>query len=68
MYNFYYDKLQACFGQENFQLPYTATDNFAQSVNTTDNIEALKPLEDFFDFSYLDENHELFSEKNKKNG
>ena len=38
------------------------------SVNTKDIIKDLKNLEDIFDFSNLDENHELFSEKNKKSG
>ena len=36
------------------------------SVNTKDIIKDLKNLKDIFDFSNLDENHELFSEKNKK--
>ena len=42
------------------------TDNFVLSVNTKDIIEDLKSLEDIFDFSNLDQNHELFSNKNKK--
>ena len=42
------------------------TDSFILSVNTKDIIIDLKYLEDIFDFSYLDENHELFSNKNKK--
>ena len=36
------------------------------SMKTKDIIKELKNLEDIFDFSNLDENHELFSEKNKK--
>ena len=36
------------------------------SMNTKDIIKDLKNLEDIFDFSNLDENHELFSERNKK--
>ena len=36
------------------------------SMNTKDIIKDLKILEDNFDFKSLDENHELFSEKNKK--
>ena len=35
-------------------------------MNTKDIINDLKILEDLFDFSNLDENHELFSNKNKK--
>ena len=36
------------------------------SMHTKDIIKDLKNLEDIFDFSNLDENHELFSNKNKK--
>ena len=42
------------------------TESFILSVNTKDIIKDLKNLEDIFDFSNLDENHELFSTKNKK--
>ena len=66
MYETYYDKLQPYFGQENFQLHYIDTDAFVLSVYTKDNVNDLKNLEDIFDFSKLDENHELFSEKNKE--
>ena len=41
------------------------TDSFVLSVNTKDIIEDLKNLEDIFDFSDLDESHELFSNRNK---
>ena len=54
------------FGQENFQLHYIDTDTFVLSVNTEDIIRDLKNLEYLFDFGNLDENHELFSNKNKK--
>ena len=66
MYDTYYDKLQTYFGQENIQLHYMDTDSFVFSVNTKDIVEDLKNLEDIFDFSNLDKNHELFSNKNKK--
>ena len=36
------------------------------SMRTENIIKDLKNLEDIFDFSDLDENHELFSNKNKK--
>ena len=36
------------------------------SIKTKDIIEDLKNLENIFDFSNLDKNHELFSNKNKK--
>ena len=42
------------------------TDSFVLSVNTKDINKDLKKLEDIFDFSNLDENHEQFSNKNKK--
>ena len=35
-------------------------------MKTKDIIKDLRNLEDIFDFSILDENHELFSNKNKK--
>ena len=35
-------------------------------MNTNDIIKDLKNLEDVIDFSNLDDNHELFSNKNKK--
>ena len=66
MYETYYDKLQPYFGQENIQLHYVDTDSFVLSVNTKDIIKDLKKLEFIFDFSNLDKNHELFSNKNKK--
>ena len=42
------------------------TDSFVLSVKTKDFIKDLKNLEDLFDFSNLEKNHELFSNKNKK--
>ena len=42
------------------------TGSFVLSVNTKDIIEGLRNLEDLFDFSNIDEYHELFSNKNKK--
>ena len=36
------------------------------SMKTKDIIKNLKLLEDIFDFSNLDEKHELFSDENKK--
>ena len=66
MYETYYDILQPYFGQENIQLLYMDTDSFVLSINTKDIIRDLKNLEDTFGFSNLDDNHELFSNKNKK--
>ena len=65
LYETYYDKLQPYFGQEKIQLHYMDTDSFVLSVNTKDIIKDLKNLEDIFDFSNLDRNHELFSNKKK---
>ena len=66
MYETYYDTLKQYFGQENLQLHYIDTDGVILSMKTKDNIKDLKNLEDIFDFSNLDKNHELFSERNKK--
>ena len=43
------------------------TDSFILSLKTIDIIKDLKNLEDIFDFSNLDPNHELFGKKNMKN-
>ena len=66
MHETYYDKLQPYFGQENIHIFYMDTDSSVLSINTKDIIKDLKILEDIFDFSNLEENHELFSNKNKK--
>ena len=66
VYETYYDRLQPYFGQEIIQLHYMDTDSFILSVNTKDIVKDLKYLEDIFDFSNLDKNHELFSNKNEK--
>ena len=66
MYETFYDTLQTFFGQENLKLHYIDTDGMILSMQTKDIIKDLKNLEDIFDFSNLDENHELFSNKNKK--
>ena len=42
------------------------TDSFVLSANTKDIIRDLKNLEDKIDFSNLHDNHELFSNINKK--
>ena len=66
MYETYYDTLEPYFGQENLQLHYVDTDGMFLSMKTKDIIKDLKNLEDIFDFSNLDENHELYSKRNKK--
>ena len=64
-YETYYDNLQPYFGQENQHLHYMDTDSFVLSINTKDIIKELTNLEDMFDLSNLDKNHELFSNENK---
>ena len=66
MYETCYDTLQPYFGQENKQLDYIDKDGMILSMKTKDIIKDLKYLEDIFYFSNLDENHELFSTKNRK--
>ena len=66
MYETYYDTLQPYFGQENLQLHYIDTDGMFLSMKTKDIIKDLKNLEDIFDFSNLDKNHELYSENKHK--
>ena len=66
VYETYYDILQPYFAQENIHSQYVDADAFVLSLNTKDIIKDLKSLEDIFDFSNLDKNHELLSNKNKK--
>ena len=66
MYETYYDTLQPYFGQENLQLHYVDTDGVILSMKTENIIKDLKNLGDIFDFSNLDKNHELYSNKNEK--
>ena len=66
MYETYYDILQPYFEQEKIQLHYMDCDSFVLSIETENIINDLKNLEKLFDFSNLDKNHELFSNKNKK--
>ena len=66
MYETYYDTLQPYFGQEKLQLHYINTDGMILSMKTKDITKDLKNLEELFDFSNLDENLELYSNRNKK--
>ena len=66
MYETYYDKLQPYFREKKLQLHYMDCDSFVLSIETQNIINDLENLEDLFDFSNLNENHELFSNKNKK--
>ena len=66
MFETYFDKLQPYFVQEIIQLHYIDNDAFVLSLNTKDIMKDLKNLEDIFDFSNLDESHELLNIKKKK--
>ena len=66
MYETYYDRLQPYFGQENLQLHYIDTEGIFLSMKIKDIIKVVKNLEDIFDFSNVDKNHELYNERNKK--
>ena len=66
VYETYHDIIQPYHAQENLQLHYVDTDVFVLSLKTKDIIKDLKNLEDVFDFSNLEKNHELFSKKNKE--
>ena len=66
MYETYYDILQPYFGIENIQLHYLDTDSFVLSLKTKNIIQDLYKLREYFDFSNLNKDHELFSNINKK--
>ena len=67
MYEWYYDKMQPYFGEDNLELHYLDTDSFIFSFKPIKSlIEDLKHFKEDFDFSDLDPSHELYSETNKK--
>ena len=66
MYGTYYIKLHSSFDRENQQLHYLDFDSFVLSIGTQIFIIDLKNIELLFDFSNLNENHELVSNKRKK--
>ena len=67
MYEWYYDKMQTYFGEDNLELPYLDTDSLIFSFTQIKSlIEDLKHFKDDFNFSDLDPSHELYSEANKK--
>ena len=66
MYETYYEKLQPYFEEKNLQLHYMDTDGFVLSIITKDIIKDLENIEDLFDFSNLNKNHELISNRNKR--
>ena len=64
MYSTYYGILQPYFGQENLQIHYMDTDSFVLSVNPKNFIHDLHNLKNYFDFSNLNKEDELFSNIN----
>ena len=66
MYETYYDKFQPYFEQGTLQLHYIDTDGMILSMKTENIIKDIKNLEDLFDFSNVDENHQIYSNKNEK--
>ena len=67
MYEWYSDKMQRYFGEDNLELHYLDTDSFIFSFQPIKSlIEDLKNFREDFDFSELDPSHELYSKDNKK--
>ena len=67
MYEWYYDKMQPYFGEDNLELHHLITDSFIfSSKPNKSSIEDLKFFREDFDFSDLDPSHELYSKNNKK--
>ena len=67
MYEWYYDKMQPYFGEDNLELHYLDTDSFIFSFKPIKSlIEVLKHFKENFDFSEMDPSQELYSEANKK--
>ena len=66
MYKSNYDKLQPYFCREKLQLHYMDCDSSVLSIRIQNIVKKLKNLEYLFDFGNLNENHELFNNKNEK--
>ena len=67
MYEWYYDKMQTYFGEDNLELHYLDTDSFIFSFKRIKSlIQDLKYFAEEFDFSDLGPSHELHSEVHKK--
>ena len=66
LYETYCDKLQPFFGLESSQIHCIGKDGMILSMRTENIIKDLKNLEDINDFSNLDENHEIYKNKNKQ--
>ena len=67
MYEWYYDKMQPYFGEDNSELHYLDTDSFIFSFKPIKSlVEDLKHFKEDFEFSNLNPLHELYSEAKKK--
>ena len=66
MYETFYDKLPPSFGHHKYQLHYMDCDSFVLSNKTQIIVIISKNFEDLVDFSNLNKNHKIFSNKNKK--
>ena len=64
-YEFYYHKLQPYYNNK-IKLHYMDTDSFILTIKTEDLSKDLENFKSDFDFSELDENHELNDTINKK--
>ena len=67
MYEWYYDKMQPYFGEDNLELHSLDTDSFIFSFKPIKSlIEDLKYFKEDFNFNDLDPSHELYSKDKKK--
>ena len=67
MCEWYDDKMQPYFSEDNLELHYLDTDSFIFSFKPKKRlIEGLKYFREDFDFKDLDPSHELYSKDNKK--
>ena len=67
MYQWYYDKMQPYFGEDNLELFYLDTDSFIFSFKPIKSLsEDLKYFKEDFDFTDPDPSHELYSKDTKK--
>ena len=66
MYEWYYDKMQPYFGEDNLELHYLDTDSFIFSLKPIKSLfEDSKCFKEDFDFSDLDQSHKPYSENKK---
>ena len=66
MYETFFDKIQPYFRKEKKQLHYMDYDSFVLSLKTENVLKGLKNVDNVFDFSNLNKNHEFFSNRNEK--